>query len=414
LSRNASASASPTPDPEAAQKRQRLVRGFPVVAFSTFAAMLGLGVVAPILPLYARDMGATGLWIGIIFGSYSVSRAALMPFFGWLSDRRGRKFFLSIGLIACGIVSFGYIFASDPILLTLVRILHGAASAMVIPIANAWVGEMAPLGEEGKWMGYFNTAFFVGFGVGPIIGGTLADHLGMSASFTAMGTITLLGFFAVAIFLPESQRGQAKKKARVSFREMGKSDPLKGLFAYRMMFELCMGAFMAFLPIFAGVQLGIDPTFIGLLVAMNLLLTSFLQMYTGRLADRFDRRLMLIGGSAFNFLILAIIPLAGNFWHLMVIMLIRVAGATITMPTLAALTVEEGRKFGMGTATAILATATSIGMALGPILGGAVNDASSVSTVFIFSAVMGMLGTGTYAWFSRKRNQPPAQGGTGL
>ncbi|MEW6142439.1 MAG: MFS transporter [Chloroflexota bacterium] len=411
MNTHASAQASPTPDLEAAQKRQRLVRGFPIVAFSIFAAMLGLGVVAPILPLYARDMGASGLWIGVIFGGYSASRAALMPLFGWLSDRRGRKIFLSIGLVACGVVSFGYVFATDPLLLTMVRILHGAASALVVPIANAWVGEMSPRGEEGKWMGYFNTAFFVGFGVGPLLGGVLADYFGMDSAFIAMGIITLVGFIVVVSFLPESYKIQSKRRAGGSFKEMGKSDPMKGLFAYRMMFELCMGAFMAFLPIFAGVQLGIDPTFIGLLVAMNLLLTSFLQIYTGRLADRFNRRLLLIGGSVFNFLILALIPTATGFWYLMVILLIRVAGATITMPTLAALTIEEGRKFGMGTATSILATATSIGMALGPILGGAVNDMSNVSMVFIFSAVMGTIGTVIYAWFSRKRQTPVTQGG---
>lgn len=368
--------------------------------------MLGLGIVAPILPLYAKDTGASGLWIGVIFGGYSASRAALMPLFGWLSDRRGRKIFLSVGLAACGVVSFGYVFATDPLLLTLVRILHGAASALVIPIANAWVGEMSPRGEEGKWMGYFNTAFFVGFGVGPLLGGIIADYFGMDSAFIAMGIITLVGFIVVVSFLPESYKIQSKRRAGGSFKEMGRSDPMKGLFAYRMMFELCMGAFMAFLPIFASIQLGIDPTFIGLLVATNLLLTSFLQIYTGRLADRFNRRLLLIGGSAFNFLILALIPAATNFWYLMVIMLIRVAGATITMPTLAALTIEEGRKFGMGTATSILATATSIGMALGPIMGGAVNDMSNVSMVFIFSAVMGMLGTGTYAWFSRRKQAP--------
>jgi MFS family permease len=309
------------------------------------------------------------------------------------------------------VVSFGYLFATNPLLLTIIRIIHGAASALVVPIANAWLGEMSPRGQEGKWMGYFNTAFFVGFGVGPLLGGAMADHFGMASAFETMGIITLIGFFAAVFFLPESIRGEAKKRNRGSFREMGKSAPMKGLFAYRMMFELCMGAVMAFLPIFAGVHLKIDPTYIGLLIAMNLLLTSFLQIFTGRIADRFNRRLLLIGGSAFNFLILAVTPLATNFWYLALIMLIRVAGATITMPTLAALTVDEGRKFGMGTASATLATATSMGMALGPILGGAVVDAAGVSTVFVFSAVMGMLGTGTYAWFSRNayvKTVPPA------
>ncbi|GAJ03022.1 unnamed protein product, partial [marine sediment metagenome] len=69
---------------------------FPILAVSIFSAMLGVGLVSPILPLYASDMGATGTQLGIIFAGYGISNSILTPIMGRLSDRRGRKLFLCI------------------------------------------------------------------------------------------------------------------------------------------------------------------------------------------------------------------------------------------------------------------------------------------------------------------------------
>ena len=71
---------------------------FPIIGLSVFSSMLGMGILHPILPIYAADMGATGIWIGLIAGAYSITRAILMPLIGRWSDRRGRKVFLGVGL----------------------------------------------------------------------------------------------------------------------------------------------------------------------------------------------------------------------------------------------------------------------------------------------------------------------------
>ena len=171
---------------------------FPILALSIFSSMLGVGIVAPLLPLYAENLGATGIWIGIIFASFSISRTIIMPIVGWLSDRRGRKLFLCIGLLSYAIVSLGYIWADSVSQLTLVRLINGATAGMILPIAQAYVGDISPEGEEGKWMGYFNAAFFTGFGFGPLLGGVLTDHFGMNVAFSTMGGLNLLAFLIVA------------------------------------------------------------------------------------------------------------------------------------------------------------------------------------------------------------------------
>ena len=79
-----------------------------------------------------------------------------MPIIGKLSDRRGRKLFIYIGLLTSSIISLGYVWAGNISQLILVRLIQDAAGGMIIPIAQAYAGEISPEGEVGKWMGYFN------------------------------------------------------------------------------------------------------------------------------------------------------------------------------------------------------------------------------------------------------------------
>jgi MFS family permease len=114
------------------------------VLLSVFTVMLGLGIIASLLPVYARTLGADGWMLGIIFSVFSLFRTLLTPVTGILSDRWGRKHFMLAGLAAYCLVSLAYIRADSIPLLILVRVLHGMAAALVIPAANAHVGDLAP------------------------------------------------------------------------------------------------------------------------------------------------------------------------------------------------------------------------------------------------------------------------------
>ena len=150
-------------------------RIFNVLFVAVFAVMLGLGIVAPLMPLYAESLGATGIWLGMIFSGFSLTRALFTPVMGKLSDRWGRKSFISIGLFLYAAISLLYTVAGSVFSLTAVRLIHGVASAMVIPIAMAYVGETTASEEAGKVMGTFSMALFLGMGSGPFFGGLLND-----------------------------------------------------------------------------------------------------------------------------------------------------------------------------------------------------------------------------------------------
>ena len=158
---------------------------FPILALCVFSATLGIGIISPLLPLYIDEIGASGVGLGVIMASYFISNSLFVPIAGRLSDRKGRKKFLTVGLMMYGLIAVGYIFAMNVVLLSLVRFGMGIAGAMTIPIAIAYLGDLSPEGEEGKWMGYANAFFFSGFGFGPLIGGVVTEHFGICLLYTS-------------------------------------------------------------------------------------------------------------------------------------------------------------------------------------------------------------------------------------
>ncbi len=140
--------------------------------------MLGIGIIAPVLPLYAKGLGASSVAIGLIIGSFSFSRIWGMLVSGELAERMDRKKLLIVGLLVYAAASVAYTFASSTAMLIFIRIWHGIGSAMVVPITMAIATDIAPKGKEGAFFGSLQAALFLGIGFGPLLSGFLADSLG--------------------------------------------------------------------------------------------------------------------------------------------------------------------------------------------------------------------------------------------
>jgi MFS transporter, DHA1 family, multidrug resistance protein len=388
-------------------------RVFPVIAVAVFSTMLGMGILNPIMALYAKeDLGAVGIWIGLIGGGYHLSRAVLMPLIGRWSDQKGRKIFLGVGLFLYAGISVLYIFAENLPWLFTARLLHGAVSGMIIPVARAWVADISPRGQESRWQGYFNTAFFTGSATGPFLGGLLSDIWNIDAAFAAMGALNLIAFLLVMIFLRDAPERKEGKRPKLSFRALGSNRLFLALFIQRTALELSIATFIFFLPLFADGELGLSRTYIGALVGGALLLTSWLQLFTGRIADRFDKRKLIIMSNLLTFTVIALIPHASSVGVLVALIVVRSLGGAISMPSAAGLNVFLGRRYGMGSTIALLGLATSVGMGIGPIVAGPIYDfGGGITSVFYYAAGVGFVGLLGFAILSAREDlsdEPPA------
>jgi len=377
-------------------------RIFAVLLTSIFAAMLGLGIIAPLMPIYAKSLGATGIWLGIIFSGFSLSRAIFMPIVGKLSDKRGRKGFITSGLLLYSLISLLYIFAGKVYHLTAVRLAHGVASAMVVPVAMAYIGEVAEKGKEGSAMGSFNLALLLGTGAGPFLGGVLNDSFGIASVFYAMAGLAAVAFVITLLFLPDIRySGDREIHHPVSFGETIKNSTMKGLLLYNIISAVGRGGIMAFLPILAS-RIDINASQAGIIISFHIFLIALLQSPCGRLADRYNRVLLVLIGSMVAALALLLAPIARNFWQLFSISSLMGVGGATSMPSISAITVEVGQRLGMGVSMGLFNTATSVGMIAAPLISGVVMDASGIKSVFFIAGVISILGTAIFYYYIRR------------
>ncbi len=363
-------------------------------------SMLGFGIVVPLLPIYADQMGASALEIGFINAGFSLMILISLPFMGRLSDRFGRKKFLLTGLSTLTVASLAFIWAQNPTQLILVRIFQGIGASMHLPIAQAYLGDITPKGEEGKWMGHFSAILFSSMSIGPLFGGALTDLFNINTTFLVMSALCFIGLIATLIFLPEVKERVVSLGNGSAFEGLRKSRIMKGVFAFRMTIGFSMACIMTFLPIFGSEKLGLSVFLIGVLIASRTPL-ALLQSYTGMLADKYSRRGLVVTGSIGAMIFIALMPLAGGFWLLLVLHAFVAIGTAFAMPAATAYVVEEGRVFGMGASMALFMMAMQIGNGVGPIVLGGIADFMGIESSFYAAGIMLLIGIAAFIWFSR-------------
>ena len=177
--------------------------------------LVGFGIVLPLLPFYARDLGAGGLQVGLLVTVYSAVQLVMAPLWGRISDRFGRRRVLILGLLGSAAAYIVFARADSLALLFLSRIVGGIGGS-TIPVAQAYIADVTPPTRRAGNMGLIGAAFGLGFVIGPALGGILA---GVSpGSPTAPGYVAAGLCFAnalvAALWLPESRQSRDRATSR--------------------------------------------------------------------------------------------------------------------------------------------------------------------------------------------------------
>ncbi len=380
---------------------------FSVLFLAIFSSMLGIGIILPLLPIYAEELGAKGLSIGLIFSGFSISRSLFSPIVGRLSDRWGRKIFLTTGLFLYWLVAIGYLYSNTVMDLIVIRFAQGFAAAMIIPLAMAYIGDISPVNKEGGYVGLFTVSLFAGFGCGPLLGGTLMSRYGIQADFYAMIALCFVAFVLVLIYLPRLRsQERGGKGPQSALTDIMKSPVSVGLFLFRFTQAYTRGVLITFLPIFTHDIIGMSSFEIGLVLSTNILINAFLQAPFGRLADRYRKeRLICLGAFPFALSLIAITHTFTFFQVFLVSLTMGIFGA-LSLPAASAIAIQEGRKYGMGSIMGLFSMAMSIGLAVGPVTAGLIADLVGIRASFYSGGIVGILGiTGFMKLMRSKRSE---------
>lgn len=359
------------------------------VVLSVFIALLGVGIIIPVLPLLAVNLGATGFTLGVITAAFSVSRGLVQPVVGSLSDRWGRKGFLVAGFFIYGLVGLLIPYATSVLHLILIRLFQGLGSAMIIPVAMAYASALSPPGKEGRYMSVINIAIFCGIGFGPVLGGLFADSWGLASVFYMMAALCFIAFVLVVVNMPRSCPGDERRAAGllVSMKLMMRRRRTMGILLARFSTVLMMVPTMAFLPVMMSQWPGSTGLQVGLVIAGRTMMNAALQVPFGRLADRYDKVVLLLLGCVCMSLAIFCIPMMTSFFAIMGIYLFLGFGEAVLWPVLGAYAAEEGRtRFGHGTMMGVFNLAMSAGVFTGAILAGISMDSWGMPQAFRVTA----------------------------
>lgn len=228
------------------------------VWFGCFFTGLAISQILPFLPLYILQMGVTShealsMWSGLTFSITFLISAIVSPMWGSLADRKGRKLMLLRASLGMAIAILLQAFATNVWQLFLLRGVMGLTSGY-IPNAMALVASQVPRERSGWALSTPSTAQISGVIGGPLMGGVIADHIGLRAVFFITATLLMVSFLVTLFLIKEGVRPTLKKSERLSGKAVFASLPYPGLvislFFTTMVIQLCNGSISPILALF--------------------------------------------------------------------------------------------------------------------------------------------------------------------
>jgi len=280
-------------------------RNFAAVWVANFITAVGMMGFIPLIPLYLRELGVSGaeserIWSGVLAAGAPLMAAFMGPLWGSLGDRVGRKpMLLRANLAIMVFVGCMGLVTSIWQLLAL-RLIQGVFSGFLAP-AMTLVSVTAPAERQGRTLGLLQTGVLCGSAIGPLVGGAVADSLGLRAVFFVCAGTSLVAFLVVALVVVEPPRAAVPKG---SLSGPGKllravAGDLRLLLANRALRGVLLGVFAVrfgasliepVLTLFVETLKGVDPERLasqaGLVFSVQVAATVFVTPYWGRLGDR--------------------------------------------------------------------------------------------------------------------------------
>ena len=310
-----------------------------VLIITNFVDMVGVLMIIPLLPYYARDLGAGSLMVATIFGSFTAAQLLSAPLWGRFSDKYGRRPALLVGLTASAIAYIVFAFAGSIWLLLLSRVVQGAGGGTV-GVIQAYVADSIEQKNRAKALGWLSAATNVGVAIGPVIGSVALLKFGKHGPGLTAASLCIVNILFAWTYLKESRvvEEAAEKKPRASREAITRvvthwDEPAPRLI---WVYTIAMGAFSgmnAVLALFLFDRFHVDKnhiwiffTYVG---AISVITRAGI---LGKMVDRFGEAKLSRMGLIMLAIGLAGMPLAPNYFFLAITIALVPLGTAFTFP----------------------------------------------------------------------------------
>lgn len=355
-------------------------KALPVLFLVMFLVMVGFGIIIPVMPFYAEEMGATPTQLGLLMAVYSLMQLLFAPMWGRVSDRIGRKPVIMIGILGLALSFFLMALSTELWMLFAARIIGGLLSSANMPTVMAYVADITSEEDRGKGMGIIGASVGLGFIFGPAIGGVLSQS-NLNTPFYLAGATSLLTFLLVTFVLKESlsveqRSGQAKEKKSLLKAFNG---PVSVLFILQLFVSLSLSGLEATFAYFAAEKAGLGAVQLGYIFMIMGFAGAIVQGgLVGRLTKKLGEGVVIQMGIVISAIGFGLILLINDFGTAALFLSIFGIGNGLIRPSVSSLLTKKSTA-GHGSTTGLLSSFDSLGRIIGPPLGG-----------WLFSIAIGM------------------------
>jgi DHA1 family multidrug resistance protein-like MFS transporter len=389
------------------------------VWFGCFFTGLAISQILPFLPLYVEQLGVTShealsMWSGLTFSVTFLVSAIVSPMWGSLADRKGRKLMLLRASLGMAVAILLQAFATNVWQLFILRAVMGLTSGY-IPNAMALVASQVPRQRSGWALSTLSTAQISGVIVGPLLGGYMADTLGLRMVFYVTAGLLMVSFLVTLFLIKEGARPNISKADRLSGKAVFASLPypklMISLFVTTMVIQLCNGSVGPILALFIkhlspeSNNIAFISGFIAAVPGISALISA---PRLGKLGDRIGTARVLMATLIFAVILFFAMSWVTSPLQLAVLRFLLGFADGAMLPAVQTLLVKyssdqvTGRIFGYNQSFMYL------GNVVGPLMGAGVSAMAGYRWVFLATALVVLLNIWQLAVMLRRKKQQDA------
>jgi multidrug resistance protein len=360
-------------------------KNFLELCLAVLVSMIGFGLIIPLLPIYGRQLGASGLTLGLLTSLFAITRSITSYPGGLLADKLGRKKLIVTGLFIYTIVMFLFGVSTNLYHLLILRACQGAASGIVWPVAATMVADIVESKDRGKAMGIFSMMWDAGIAVGPVLGGLLAAAFNIGVPFFVCSAMALTSALLVLKRVKETHTNSEPE-------ELLSEQSFEGLSFHRLsLIGICITGFVAsfamglihpILALFGDEVIGLNEAAIGIVFGVMGVTRFVIKPPAGSLADNVGRKIVILLGLTINGIFTVAISFSRFFYDMTLLSVARAVGLGMTLPSMNALVTSMTTKEKRGKVMGLFSTARNLGLVVGPLLGAFAFDIISVQSPF--------------------------------
>lgn len=370
-----------------------------------FLVLAGIGVVFPILPLFARSFGVGYDGVGLFIGTFGFMRLFGDLIGGVIVDRRGERWTAVAGMSLLAVCSTATGLAPNFSIALVAWGLAGIGSAVSFAALFSYVVKVAPSDRVARVLSFFYGAFNVGVIAGGAVGGLVAAKFGLAAPLFIYSAILL---FALAVYIPRFvlpiERSVVEDPAEIAEAEglvveasLPSTGPVRAMFKLagfrtalilNLTYLWMVGAvFNTLLSLFATDELGVSTAGIGGLFSLAVAAEFAVLFPAGAWADRYGRKAVMVPSLAGLTIVLALMGFATSVWMFAVLLVFLAFTSGFAGVPPAAMVSDVVPEDQRGKAIGAFRFFGDLGFFLGPMIAGATSKSFGFETAFIIVAI---------------------------